>query len=85
MDDHKKWYKSLLNPKLYKRKLSEWARSSHFEVDYDNNQMRFGNDRFELNLGNENTARSIGARIGRHNFGLDYDGGFKFRHTKNDE
>ncbi len=85
VENIKKFYKSILNPKLYKKKLSEWAKSSHFNVDYEKNQVSFGNDRLAFNLASSNAAKSIGAKIGKYNFDIDYKGGFKFRHSKNDE
>ncbi len=83
-EDRKKRYKNLLNPKLYKKKIAEWANSSHFNVDYEKNQVSFGNDKLTLNLISSNTAKSIGAKIGKYNFDIDYKDGFKFKHSKND-
>ena len=81
-DKQKRKYRSYLNPKLYKRKLSEWAKSNRFNVDYENEVIRFGNDKSEISFSSDNDTKSLNARIGRYNFGIDYNKGFKFRHNK---
>lgn len=84
-DDSKRHYRNYLNPRMYKDKFKEWIKSSHFNVDYEDNTVKFGNEKVEFNLAHGADSKFIGARFGKYNFGFDYSDGFKFRRFKNGE
>ena len=81
-DTNYKKYKSILNPKMYTKKITEWAKSSNFKVDYENNEIRFGDEKVQFRF-HDGETKALDAKFGKYTFGVDYKKGFKFRYGKN--
>jgi hypothetical protein len=77
-DDNIMDYISILDPKVFKSKFTEWARKGQF--DYKDGRVSYGTDRVKVGGGSSGGVHSVDASIGGKSFGIQFgEGGFKVK------